>query len=149
MYAIRSYYGIRLREGYGQSETTLTVFTSPWIPPKPGSMGLPNPHYNIDLLTAEGVPAQAGEQGQIVIRCGKHYPSGLFKGYYRNQKLTDEAMVDGVYYTGDLAWRDEDGYFWFVGRADDVIKSSGYRIGPFEVVITSYSIHYTKLYDYF
>lgn len=125
--------GIRLREGYGQSETTLTVFTSPWINPKPGSMGLPNPHYHIDLLTANGESAQAGEQGQIVVRYDQEYPSGLFKGYYRNQKLTDEAMSEGIYYTGDLAWRDEDGYFWFVGRADDVIKSSGYRIGPFEV----------------
>ncbi len=125
--------GIRLREGYGQSETTLTVFTSPWVTPKPGSMGLPNPHYNIDLLTSEGLPAKAGEHGQIVIRYEKSYPTGLFKGYYRNQQLTDEAMSDGIYYTGDLAWKDEDGYFWFVGRADDVIKSSGYRIGPFEV----------------
>lgn len=125
--------GIKLREGYGQSETTLTVFTSPWVTPKPGSMGLPNPHYDIDLLTAEGHSAKVGEQGQIVIRYGEKYPAGLFDGYYRNQKLTDEAMSDGIYYTGDLAWRDEDGYFWFVGRADDVIKSSGYRIGPFEV----------------
>ncbi len=125
--------GIRLREGYGQSETTLTVFTSPWVTPKPGSMGLPNPHYDIDLLTSEGLPAKAGEHGQIVIRYDKNYPTGLFKGYYRNQELTDEAMTDGIYYTGDLAWKDEDGYFWFVGRADDVIKSSGYRIGPFEV----------------
>ncbi len=125
--------GIQLREGYGQSETTLTVFTSPWVTPKPGSMGLPNPHYNIDLLTPEGLPAKAGEHGQIIIRYEKNYPTGLFKGYYRNQQLTDEAMSDGIYYTGDLAWKDEDGYFWFVGRADDVIKSSGYRIGPFEV----------------
>ncbi len=125
--------GIKLREGYGQSETTLSVFTSPWIEPKPGSMGLPNPHYNVDLRTADGRIAEAGEQGQIVIHYDKEYPSGLFKGYYRNQKLTSEVMSDGIYYTGDLAWKDEDGYFWFVGRADDVIKSSGYRIGPFEV----------------
>ena len=125
--------GIRLREGYGQSETTLSVFTSPWIEPKPGSMGLPNPHYDVDLLTPDGRSAEAGEQGQIVIYYDKKYPAGLFKGYYRNKQLTDEAMSDGIYYTGDLAWKDEDGYFWFVGRADDVIKSSGYRIGPFEV----------------
>ena len=125
--------GIKLREGYGQSETTLSVFTSPWVEPKPGSMGLPSPHYDIDLLTSEGRSAEAGEQGQIVIRIDKNYPAGLFDGYYRNQKLTDEAMSDGIYYTGDLAWKDEDGYLWFVGRADDVIKSSGYRIGPFEV----------------
>ena len=125
--------GIKLREGYGQSETTLSVFTSPWVEPKPGSMGLPSPHYDIDLLTSEGRSAEAGEQGQIVIRIDKNYPAGLFDGYYRNKQLTDEAMSDGVYYTGDLAWKDEDGYLWFVGRADDVIKSSGYRIGPFEV----------------
>lgn len=125
--------GIKLREGYGQSETTPTVLTTPWIEPKPGSMGLPNPHYDVDLLTPDGRSAEAGEQGQIVIRYDKKYPVGMFKGYYRNQQLTDEAMQDGIYYTGDLAYKDEDGYYWFVGRADDVIKSSGYRIGPFEV----------------
>ena len=125
--------GIKLREGYGQSETTLSLFTSPWVEPKPGSMGLINPHYDVDLLTPEGRQAEVGEQGQIVIRTDKHYPVGLFKGYYRNEVLTNEAWHDDVYYTGDVAWRDEDGYFWFVGRADDVIKSSGYRIGPFEV----------------
>ncbi|MCK3684513.1 AMP-binding protein [Maribellus sp. YY47] len=125
--------GIKLREGYGQSETTLSVFTSPWVEPKPGSMGLPNPHYEVELLTPDGREAEAGEQGQIVIRYDKKYPAGLFNGYYRNQQLTNEAMLEGIYYTGDLAWKDEDGYFWFVGRADDVIKSSGYRIGPFEV----------------
>jgi len=125
--------GIKLREGYGQSETTLSLFTSPWVEPKPGSMGLINPHYDVDLLTPDGRVAEVGEQGQIVIRTDKQYPVGLFKGYYRNETLTKEAWHDGVYYTGDVAWRDEDGYFWFVGRADDVIKSSGYRIGPFEV----------------
>jgi acetyl-CoA synthetase len=96
-------------------------------------MGLPNPHYDIDLLNAEGRSVEVGEQGQIVIRTDKNYPVGLFKGYYRNEELTNQAMQNGIYYTGDVAWRDEDGYFWFVGRADDVIKSSGYRIGPFEV----------------
>ena len=125
--------GIKLREGYGQSETTLSVLTPPWIEPKPGSMGLPNPHYDVDLLTSDGRSAEAGEQGQIVIRTDRHYPEGLFKGYYRNAQLTYEAWHDNIYYTGDVAWRDEDGYFWFVGRADDVIKSSVYRIGPFEV----------------
>jgi acetyl-CoA synthetase len=125
--------GIKLREGYGQSETTVSIFTSPWIEPKPGSMGLPNPHYDVDLVTSEGRSTEAGEQGQIIIRTDKRYPEGLFKGYFRNRKLTDEVFQDNIYYTGDVAWRDEDGYFWFVGRADDVIKSSGYRIGPFEV----------------
>ena len=125
--------GIKLKEGYGQSETTLSLFTSPWVEPKPGSMGLINPHYDVDLITPEGRQAEVGEQGQIVIRTDKSYPVGLFKGYYRNEQLTNEAWHDNIYYTGDVAWRDEDDYFWFVGRADDVIKSSGYRIGPFEV----------------
>jgi acetyl-CoA synthetase len=125
--------GIKLREGYGQSETTVIVITTPWVEPKPGSMGWPSPQYDVDLITPDGRSAEAGEQGQIVIRYGDKYPVGLFKGYYRNEALTSEAMKDGIYYTGDLAWRDEDGYYWFVGRADDVIKSSGYRIGPFEV----------------
>lgn len=125
--------GIKLKEGYGQSETTLDILTTPWMEPKPGSMGLPNPHYDIDLLTSDGRSAEVGEQGQIVLRTDKYYPTGLFKGYYRNKQLTDECYQDNIYYTGDVAWRDEDGYFWFVGRADDVIKSSGYRIGPFEV----------------
>ncbi len=125
--------GIQLKEGYGQSETTLTIFTSPWSAAKPGSMGIPNPHYDIDLLDSEGRSVEVGEQGQIVIRTDKNYPVGLFKGYYRNIELTNQAMKDNIYYTGDVAWRDEDGFFWFVGRADDVIKSSGYRIGPFEV----------------
>lgn len=125
--------GIKLREGYGQSETTLTVLTTPWMEPKPGSMGLPSPQFDVDLLTPEGRSAEAGEQGQIVIRTDKRVPVGLFGGYYRNEALSSEAHHNGIYYTGDLAWKDEDGYFWFVGRADDVIKSSGYRIGPFEV----------------
>lgn len=125
--------GVKLCEGYGQSETTLTIFTSPWTTPKPGSMGLPNPQYDLDLLTPDGRSAEAGEQGQIVIRTDRRYPEGLFKGYYRDEKLTHQAWHDHIYYTGDVAWRDEDGFYWFVGRADDVIKSSGYRIGPFEV----------------
>ena len=125
--------GIRLMEGFGQTETTLTLGTFPWMEPKPGSMGVPNPQYHIGLLTNDGRPAEDGEQGQIVIYTDKGKPCGLFKGYYRNEELTREAWHDGVYYTGDVAWRDEDGYYWFVGRADDVIKSSGYRIGPFEV----------------
>lgn len=125
--------GIRLMEGFGQTETTLTLATFPWMEPKPGSMGVPNPQYDIDLLTSDGRSAEDGEQGQIVIRTLHGKPLGLFKEYYRAPELTHNAWHDGVYYTGDVAWRDEDGYFWFVGRADDVIKSSGYRIGPFEV----------------
>ena len=125
--------GIRLMEGFGQTETTMTLGTFPWMEPKPGSMGIPNPQYEIDLLTPDGRPAEDGEQGQIVIRTHNGKPLGLFKGYYRDEERTEDAWHDNVYYTGDVAWRDEDGYYWFVGRADDVIKSSGYRIGPFEV----------------
>lgn len=125
--------GIRLMEGFGQTETTLTLATFPWMEPKPGSMGVPNPQYDIDLLTPDGRSAEDGEQGQIVIHTDKGKPLGLFKEYYRAPELTREAWHDGIYYTGDVAWRDEDGYYWFVRRADDVIKSSGYRIGPFEV----------------
>ena len=125
--------GIRLMEGFGQTETTMTLGTFPWMEPKPGSMGIPNPQYEIDLLTPDGRPAEDGEQGQIVIRTHNGKPLGLFKGYYRDEERTEDAWHDDVYYTGDVAWRDEDGYYWFVGRADDVIKSSGYRIGPFEV----------------
>jgi len=125
--------GIKLMEGFGQTETTLTIATFPWMTPKPGSMGVPNPQYDVDLLRPDGTLAEDGEQGQIVVRTDKGKPLGLFKEYYRDEDLTREAWHDGVYYTGDVAWRDEDGYYWFVGRADDVIKSSGYRIGPFEV----------------
>lgn len=125
--------GIRLMEGFGQTETTMTLGTFPWMEPKPGSMGVPNPQYDIDILTPDGRSAEDGEQGQIVVRTHNGKPLGLFKEYYRDAERTEDAWHDGVYYTGDLAWRDEDGYFWFVGRADDVIKSSGYRIGPFEV----------------
>lgn len=125
--------GIKLKEGFGQTETTLTIATYPWTEPKPGSMGIPNPQYDVDLIAPDGRSVEAGEQGQIIIRTDKRKPLGLFKEYYRNAELTHEAWHDNVYYTGDVAWKDEDGYFWFVGRADDVIKSSGYRIGPFEV----------------
>lgn len=125
--------GIKLMEGFGQTETTLTVCTFPWTEPKPGSMGKVNPQYDVDLLRADGTPAEDGEQGEIVVRTSNGKPLGLFKEYYRDPVLTAATCHDGYYYTGDVAWRDEDGYFWFVGRTDDVIKSSGYRIGPFEV----------------
>ncbi len=125
--------GIKLREGFGQTETTLTVATLPWVEPKPGSMGLPNPQYDVDIINAEGKSADIGEHGQIVIRTDKKKPLGLFKEYYKDREKTIEAWNNNIYYTGDIAWRDKDGYFWFIGRADDIIKSSGYRISPFEV----------------
>lgn len=125
--------GIKLMEGYGQTELTVTLGTYQWLEPKPGSMGKPSPGYDIDLLDDNGNPCEIGEEGQIVVRTDKRLPVGIFGGYYRDEPLTNRAWHDGVYYTGDMAWKDEDGYYWFVGRADDLIKSSGYRIGPFEV----------------
>jgi acetyl-CoA synthetase len=125
--------GIKLMEGYGQTECTVALATYSWMEPKPGSMGKPSPGYRIDLVDDEGNPSEIGEEGQIVIYTDKGAPIGMFGGYYRDDVLTQKVWHDDVYYTGDMAWRDEDGYYWFVGRADDVIKSSGYRIGPFEV----------------
>ena len=125
--------GIKMMEGFGQTETTMTLGTFPWMKPKPGSMGMPNAQYDIDLIRADGTSCEDGEKGEIVVRVGDKKPIGLFKQYYRDEELTREAWHDGLYHTGDMAWRDEDGYYWFEGRIDDVIKSSGYRIGPFEV----------------
>ena len=125
--------GIQMMEGFGQTETTMTLGTFPWMKPKPGSMGMPNGQYRIGLLKADGTPCEDGEKGEIVVYVGDKKPLGLFKEYYRDEELTREAWHDGIYHTGDMAWRDEDGYYWFEGRIDDVIKSSGYRIGPFEV----------------
>ena len=125
--------GIKLMEGFGQTETTMTLGTMPWMTPKPGSMGMPNPQYDIDLVRPDGTPCEDGEKGEIVIHTNNGKPLGLFKGYYRDEEKTRQVWHDGLYHTGDVAWRDEDGYYWFEGRIDDVIKSSGYRIGPFEV----------------
>lgn len=125
--------GLELREGYGQTELTVTIATYPWMKPKPGSMGKPSPGYAVALLNDEGKPCEIGEEGQVVIYTDKSIPVGMFKGYYRDPELTRKVWNNNIYYTGDMAWKDEDGYYWFVGRADDLIKSSGYRIGPFEV----------------
>ena len=125
--------GLRIAEGFGQTETTLTLANLTGAALKPGAMGKPVPGYDIDLVDADGNPVPDGENGEIVVRTSEKVPCGLFLGYYRDQEKTDAAWHDGLYHTGDLAWRDEDGYFWYVGRADDVIKSSGYRIGPFEI----------------
>jgi len=125
--------GIKLMEGYGQTELTVALATYPWMEPKPGSMGKPTPGYRIDMLDENGNSCEIGEEGQIVIYTDQNTPIGMFNGYFRDETLTQKVWHDDIYYTGDMAWRDEDGYYWFVGRADDVIKSSGYRIGPFEV----------------
>jgi len=125
--------GKKIMEGYGQTEMVVALATYPWVEPRPGSMGKPSPGYDIDLLGEGDVPCEVGEEGEIVVRTGNGRPPGMFVGYYRDPELTQAMWSNGVYRTGDMAWRDEDGYYWFVGRADDVIKSSGYRIGPFEV----------------
>lgn len=125
--------GLKMREAYGQTEMTVAIATFPWMEPKPGSMGKPAPGYDIDIIDENGNSCEVGETGEIVIRTDRRTPVGLFAGYYRDQQRTDEVWHDGIYHTRDTAWRDEDGYYWFVGRTDDVIKSSGYRIGPFEV----------------
>ena len=125
--------GLKLMEGFGQTEMTVTIANFPWMEPKPGSMGMPSPAYDLDLLTPDGRSAEDGEQGEIIFRTDRLMPVGLFMGYYRDKELTESVYYNNVYHTGDIAWRDEDGYYWFVGRNDDVIKSSGYRIGPFEV----------------
>lgn len=125
--------GIMIYESYGQTETGLVLGTYPYVEPCPGAMGVPNPQYEVDVLNSQGEHCQPGEQGRLIIRTHNGKPLGLFKEYYRNPELTREQHHDGVYFTGDIVWYDERGYYWFVSRADDVIKSSGYRIGPFEV----------------
>ena len=126
--------GLKLREAYGQTESVVSVATTPWLEPKPGSMGKPMPIYDIRLMTPDGALCERGETGEIVIRADRSRPPvGLFRGYRDDEELTESVWRDGWYHTGDLAWMDEDGFLWFVGRADDLIKTSGYRVGPFEV----------------
>ena len=125
--------GFIIREAYGQSETTMIVGTYPWVTPKPGAMGLRNPQYDIDVVDEKGNSVGPMEQGELVIKIGEEKTLGLFKKYYRNEEMTEHRIVDGKYHTGDVVYYDQDGYFWFVSRIDDVIKTSGYRVGPFEV----------------
>ena len=126
--------GKKLREGYGQTESSVFVANFPWIEPIAGSMGKPSPLYNIELIDSNGNPCADGDEGTIMVRgIDKYMPTGLFVGYYKNKELTEKALGGTEYDTGDVAWRDSNGYYWFVGRNDDVIKCSGYRIGPFEV----------------
>ena len=125
--------GVKIREGFGQTETTPLLMTTKWMEPKPGSTGKPSPAYHIALVDAQGNEVEDGVEGEIVIRLDRGHPPGLFAGYYHNQEQTDEVFQGGLYHTGDMAWRDVEGYYYFIGRSDDVIKSSGYRIGPFEV----------------
>ena len=120
-------------EGFGQTETTIVCATfSQFMEIRPGSMGRPSPLYYVQLLNNEDKPVEQGETGEICIRL-RDPQEGLFAGYYKDPELTETVKYDGYYHLGDLAFADSDGYFWFVGRKDDIIKSSGYRIGPFEV----------------
>ena len=125
--------GHELREIFGQTELCVTVGTFPWMKVCPGSMGKPSPQFDVDIVDEDGKSCPAGQVGEIVVRTQYETPVGMFLGYYRDQEGTRAVWHDGMYHTRDLAWRDEWGYYWYVGRADDVIKSSGYRIGPFEV----------------
>ena len=126
--------GLSLMEGFGQTETTLSVANLVGMKPKPGSMGRPSPLYDVDLVDKDGNSLPFGETGEIVIKAEPdNKPCGLYSGYYLDDEKTASAWYGGYYHTGDTAWRDEDGYFWYVGRVDDLIKSSGYRIGPFEI----------------
>ena len=125
--------GLQIKEGFGQSETTMLVGNLVGKPHKIGSMGRPAPIYDIDIVDENGNSVKVGEVGEIVVNVSNGAPCGLFTGYYRDQEKTKEVWHDGFYHTGDTAWRDEDGFYWYVGRVDDVIKSSGYRIGPFEI----------------
>ncbi|MBE6788479.1 MAG: cupin domain-containing protein [Ruminococcaceae bacterium] len=125
--------GLEIMEGFGQTETTLAIANLAGTTPKIGSMGKASPQFDIDIVDSEGNSVATGEVGEIVIHTDKNVPCGLFKEYYLDEKKTTEAWHDNVFHTGDTAWRDEDGYFWYVSRVDDVIKSSGYRIGPFEI----------------
>ncbi len=127
------YTGLKLMEGFGQTETVLVVANLPGMEPKPGSMGKPTPLFNVDIVDEEGNSLPAGETGEIVIRTKNQHQIGMFKEYYKNPEETKSAWNNDIYHTGDTAWRDEDGYYWYVGRTDDVIKASGYRIGPFEI----------------
>ena len=126
--------GLKMREGFGQTEGPVLIANFKWIDPKPGSTGKPSPLFNIQLLDSEGNLCDDGEEGTISIcDIDKSFPVGLFTGYYKNPELTEKVLGGKNYNTGDMAWRDSNGYYWFVGRNDDVIKCSGYRIGPFEI----------------
>ena len=134
--------GLRIHEGFGQTEMTLGIANLYGANIKPGAMGKPVPGYGIDIVDIDGNSVADGVNGEIVIRTDPQPTCGVFLGYFRNQEATDAVWHDGMYHTGDVAWRDEDGYYWYVGRADDVIKSSGYRIGPFEIESTIMELPY-------
>lgn len=125
--------GFRIMEGFGQTETTLTIGNLAGMEPKPGSMGKPSPQYTVRLMRPDETFCETGETGEIVIRVKDRIPEGLFLGYYLDDKRTESVCYNGYYHTGDTAYMDKDGFLWYVGRVDDVIKSTGYRVGPFEI----------------
>lgn len=125
--------GMKIMEGFGQTETTLTIGNLAGMEPKPGSMGKPSPQYTVRVMRPDGSLCDTGETGEIVISVEDGVPEGLFLGYYLDEKKTDSVCYNGYYHTGDTAYMDEDGFLWYVGRVDDVIKSTGYRVGPFEI----------------
>ena len=125
--------GLQIKEGFGQTESTMIIGNLVGKPHKIGAMGKPAPIYKVELLNSDGEQVKTSESGEICINVKDGAPCGLFTGYYGDKEKTDEVWYDGYYHTGDVAWCDEDGFYWYVGRADDVIKSSGYRIGPFEI----------------
>ena len=125
--------GITLREGYGQTELTLTSGNFPWVEVRVGSMGVASPNYDVDVIRPDGTSCNPDEVGEIIVRIDKSKPLGMFSGYYEDEEKTRQAFSDGIYHTGDSGRKDQDGYFWFEGRTDDMIKSSGFRISPFEV----------------
>lgn len=125
--------GLKIMEGFGQTETTLAIGNLAGMEPKPGSMGKPSPQYTIRIMRPDETFCEPGETGEIVISVENGTPEGLFLGYYLDERRTESVCYHGFYHTGDTAYMDEDGFLWYVGRADDVIKSTGYRVGPFEI----------------
>ena len=125
--------GLQIIEGFGQSESTMIIGNLVGAPHKIGSMGKPSPTYKVDIVDADGKSVPVGETGEIVVDLRDGMPCGLAVEYYLDKEKTEDTWRDGFYHTGDTAWCDEDGFYWYVGRVDDVIKSSGYRIGPFEI----------------
>ncbi|MBQ7881225.1 MAG: AMP-binding protein [Treponema sp.] len=125
--------GLKMFEAYGQTEATVMIGNFPGMEPKPGSMGKPAPGYKVEIIRDDGTKCEPNEQGSIIVRLDDGKPFGLFTGYYKDEELTNKVFANGMYFTGDTATYDEDGYIWFIGRNDDVIKSSGYRISPFEI----------------
>lgn len=125
--------GFDIMEGFGQTETTMLIGNIQGMEPRPGSMGKPSPLYDVSVMLSDGTIAAPGEEGEIVVKTSDTVPNGLFIGYYGDDEKTESVWYDGYYHTGDTAYMDEDGYLWYVGRVDDVIKSAGYRIGPFEI----------------